>query len=92
MTTVLSPEQWQEHQRAHEERAHALTAAHVERRKQGKKHPVFDFLFEYYPTRPAQLARWHPGVDVVLEGQPPHEQWRDYTRFDSGVGIDVQGL
>jgi len=35
-------------------------------------------LFEYYPTKPAQLARWHPGVGVLLEGNPPHAGWRDY--------------
>jgi hypothetical protein len=37
-------------------------------KRSGQKHPVYDFLFEYYNYRPAYLLRWTPGVDVVLEG------------------------
>lgn len=33
-----------------------------------QKHPVYDFLFDYYSSRPSQLMRWSPGVDVFLEG------------------------
>ena len=92
MTTVLSPEQWQEQAELHRQRAESLTAEHLERRRAGKKHPIFDFLFEYYPTKPAQLARWHPGAGVLLEGNPPHAGWRDYTTFSDGVGVDVRGF
>ena len=28
----------------------------------GERHPVDDFLFEYYPNRPSLLRRWHPGL------------------------------
>lgn len=41
--------------------------AHLQRRSCGEKHPVHDFLFEYYSFRPAQLMRWSPGVGIVLE-------------------------
>ena len=92
MTTVLSPEQWQEQAELHRQRAESLTAEHLERRRAGRKHPIFDFLFEYYPTKPAQLARWHPGVGVLLEGNPPHAGWRDYTTFSDGVGVDVRSV
>ena len=92
MTTVLSPEQWQEQAELHRQRAESLTAEHLERRRAGRKHPIFDFLFEYYPTKPAQLARWHPGVGVLLEGNPPHAGWRDYTTFSDGVGVDVRSF
>ena len=53
--------------RAHEERADALTAAHRERKRQGQKHAVEDFLFTYYPFSPARLRRWHPGWRVGYE-------------------------
>ena len=33
-----------------------------------EKHPVYDFLFEYYSFRPAHLLRWTPGFGVLLEG------------------------
>jgi hypothetical protein len=35
--------------------------------KRSQKHPVYDFLFEYYAFRPAYLFRWSPGADVLLE-------------------------
>ena len=30
------------------------------------KHPVRDFLFEYYNFKPSQLLRWSPGLGVTL--------------------------
>jgi len=40
----------------------------LQRASQGLKHPVDDFLFEYYPNRPSLLRRWHPGYGVALRG------------------------
>lgn len=90
--TTYSETRWQKLQQDHLDRAQQLVAAHLERRSQGRKHPVFDFLFEYYPIRPAQLKRWHPGVGVWLEGTPEHLQWRDYHTVDGKVGLDVAGF
>ncbi|WP_157975749.1 3-methyladenine DNA glycosylase [Brachybacterium sp. YJGR34] len=53
--------------RAHEQRADALTAGHRERRAQGIKHPVEDFLFTYYPFSAARLRRWHPGWELAYD-------------------------
>lgn len=50
----------------------------------GEGHAVDDFLYEYYPTRPSQLRRWHPGVGVELADAPEHAAWRWY-RADGGV-------
>ncbi|MGP6173275.1 3-methyladenine DNA glycosylase [Corynebacterium sp. A21] len=86
---VYSENTWQQLQAAHLERAAGLVAAHLARRFRGEKHPVFDFLFEYYPVRAAQLKRWHPGAGVWLSGTPEHESWRDYTRHDKLVGLDL---
>lgn len=88
----LEPEQWRARMSAHEERADALTRDHLARRRRQEKHPVFDFLFEYYPVRPAHLRRWHPGVGVELLGDAPQAGWRDYTRPGGragGVTLDV---
>ena len=49
MTTVLSPEQWQEQAELHRQRAESLTAEHLERRRAGKKHPIFDFFVRVLP-------------------------------------------
>ncbi|BDZ43058.1 hypothetical protein GCM10025865_23570 [Paraoerskovia sediminicola] len=51
---------------AHAERADALTAVWRDARARGGKHAIEDFLFTYYPTRPGQLRRWHPGPGSVL--------------------------
>lgn len=75
--------------RAHEARAVAFTDAHLKRRQAHIKHPVYDFLFEYYPVRPAHLKTWHPGLGVSLEGDPPHVSWRDYTLIDAAATVDL---
>lgn len=74
----LAGEQWRERERAHAERADALTAAHRERAARGEKHPVWDFLFTYYGHKPSQLRRWHPGAGVVLRDAPERAAWRWY--------------
>ena len=55
----LAGDEWLLLAEAHAERADALTAGWRERRTRGEKHAVEDFLFTYYPPRPAQLRRWH---------------------------------
>lgn len=94
--TVLEAPTWRALAAAHAERADALTSAHRERRRQGRRHPVEDFLYEYYGTRPGHLRRWHPGAGVVLapdEGGPaPHASWRWYVAdADGAVRLDLPG-
>lgn len=90
--TVLSEAEWREQMRAHDKRAEGFTREHMARRRAGTKHPVYDFLFEYYPVRVSHLHRWHPGVGVALEGKPPHSEWKGYTHRAEGVTVDVAGL
>ncbi|TFV58087.1 3-methyladenine DNA glycosylase [Mycobacterium sp. PS03-16] len=59
---------WTGRERAHLERVDAFCAPHLERRRTGRTHPVWDFLFTYYSLRPSRLRRWHPGFGVVLGG------------------------
>ncbi|WP_173362603.1 3-methyladenine DNA glycosylase [Corynebacterium efficiens] len=76
--------------RAHEARAAAFTDDHLRRRQAHIKHPVFDFLFEYYPVRPATLRTWHPGLGVGVPADAPHASWRDYTLVDDSlVTVDL---
>lgn len=84
---MLEEATWREQEAAHAERADALTRAHRERRQTGQAHPVEDFLYTYYPTRPAQLRRWHPGAGVLLAGGADRAGWRWY-RVD---GVDGAG-
>jgi len=75
----LSPTTWLERERAHQERADALTAEHRARASRRETHPVWDFLFTYYSYKPAQLRRWHPGAGVELEDAGERRTWRWYS-------------
>ena len=95
--TRLPAASWLPTATAHAARADALTADHRTRRARGEKHAVEDFLFEYYPTKPATLRVWHPGAGVVLEpgpdGPSPLAGRRWYrTADDGGVSLDVDAF
>ena len=90
----LDPPAWRALATAHAERADALTAGHRERRSRHERHAIEDFLFEYYPTKPSQLRRWHPGAGVTLRpdaaGPAPQTAWRWYaTDADGRVTLDL---
>jgi hypothetical protein len=51
-----------------------------------EKHPVYDFLFEYYSFRPAHLLRWTPGFGVRLEGGTRGEiAWSEFVCSADGL-------
>lgn len=85
---VLDPSEWRARMAAHETRADELLATY---RHPGTKHPVFDFLFNYYPVRPKHLRQWHPGVGTSLAGaaSAPHTIWRDYATDGDVVALDL---
>jgi hypothetical protein len=89
--TVPEPE-WRSLERAHEQRVDALTAEHLSRRADGRRHPVADFLFTYYSHRPAQLRRWHPGPGVALAGGEDRRDWRFYRLEGDCAVLDVEEL
>jgi hypothetical protein len=88
---VLVRQTWQALEAEHAERVDAATAGHRERRRAGQSHPVEDFLFTYYPFRPAQLRRWHPGAGARLEDAAHTERasWRHYRVVGSDVELDT---
>lgn len=58
----------------------------LRRMSRQEKHPVYDFLFEYYSFRPAHLLRWTPGMNVVLEGAAPADLgWADFAPLAGGL-------
>jgi len=87
---TLSPEAWGRLRGAHIERAEQWTRPHLERRASGTKHPVMDFLFEYYPYSAGRLATWHPGAGAALTGEVPPEFRRSpYVRTDDWWTVDT---
>lgn len=93
VTTLAAPE-WFARRQAHEQRVAAWIEPHQARTARGEKHPVYDFLFEYYRFRPSWLRRWHPGPDVVLQGESAREflRWPEYHAVDGGVALDCAAL
>lgn len=99
-TTAIAPQtleepDWLERRRAHEMRVRGWADPHQARQSRGKKHPVEDFLWEYYSYRPSWLRRWHPGPDVVLLGEAARDylRWPEYAlaRVDTEHG-PVEGV
>jgi len=86
---VLTRAEWEQYAVAHAERADRATAGHRERAPRHEKHPVEDFLYEYYETRPMRLRRWHPGVGVALVDAPEHASARYYATRDGATSVDA---
>lgn len=91
-TIVLSQSEWVDRRDAHRARIDPLIAPRLNRRSNGAKHPVDDFLFDYYANSPGQLRTWHPGIGVVLEGADEYARKPHYLRTPDGVTLDPELL
>ena len=58
----------------------------------GHRHPVEDFLFEYYSYRPGQLLRWHGGLGFTLEKGDDYLPHKGYVKTEQGVRSDPSTL
>jgi hypothetical protein len=91
---ILPEAEWLDRKRTHEKRVAEWTKPHRERRERGEKHPVHDFLFEYYRFRPSWLERWHPGPDIILQGGAAREflRWPEYHEIEGGIALNAATL
>lgn len=90
----LTEEEWQSRRESHETRVSPWIAPRLARSSRGERHPVDDFLFDYYSYRPGQLRRWHPGAGTLLGGQAAKEFLTSphYARFDGHVAVSPAAL
>jgi hypothetical protein len=86
----LAPEEWLPLAAAHERRVDAWVQPHLVRRRRGEKHPVEDFLFDYYHHSPARLRRWSPGLGTALLGREAIARYADLS--DWAVTADGRGV
>jgi len=86
--SILSRSAWSERAEAHRRRAEHWTLPHLARRARGDKHPVDDFLWEYYDLGPGRLARWHPGLGVALADAPEYAALGSYVVHHGAVSVD----
>ncbi len=91
MDAIELPEaEWRARATAHAARVATWIQPRLERRRRGLSHPVDDFLFDYYSWRPGQLARWHPGMGVLLTGDVTEFRGlRGYRADDTGARVDI---
>lgn len=68
---TLSEADWREFAQHHFDVASSFTSGPRLRRDHGEKHPVEDFLFNYYPYPIALLEQWQPGYGTVLQFSDP---------------------
>jgi hypothetical protein len=82
----LTQSDWRARAARHGERLAPFVTDRLARTARRAKHPVRDFLFEYYSYRPAHLLRWTPGPDVMLEGARPGDlPWNEFITTDDGL-------
>lgn len=70
----------------------AWTEPHRARASRGEKHPVFDFLWDYYSLRPSQLERWHPGIGTGLVGEHRKKFLKTPGYVESAEGVHADPL
>lgn len=93
--TWLTAAEWQTAAEKHRQTARHWTVPCRRRRASRQKHPVFDFLFTYYPFSLGRLEQWHPGFGTVIENVPdlpPPLRGKHYRVSDGGVSLDAATL
>lgn len=71
-------------QATHTARLAPYVEPHLSRRRAGVKHPIHDFLFQYYSYRPAQLLRWQPRGSLDAAKRPLAETTLNVLRATAG--------
>lgn len=85
----LEQGQWEAMAAGHMNAARRFTEGPRYRRDRGERHPVEDFLFEYYPYPFSLIEQWQPGIGVSLrfddlEALPRHFTGKRY-RIENGT-------
>lgn len=80
---------WEAARAAYQARVRPWVEDRLRRMSRQQKHPVYDFLFEYYSLRPAHLLRWSPGFDVVLEVASAIE-WSEFEPCEGGLVLRAE--
>ena len=90
----LEEADWQARRERHQKLLQPLVGPHVARQSRQEKHPIYDFLFEYYGFRPSWLMRWSPGLDVVLNGPSARDylKHREYHEAEGGGALNPAEL
>ena len=89
MNQQLAPAQWRAARCSHAARLAPFVEAHLARRSRGQKHAVWDFLWEYYNHKPAQLLSWSPGIGVELKEGAADFTGKFWSPTARGAALDI---
>ncbi len=65
----------------------------MQRMARHEKHPVYDFLFEYYSFRPAHLLRWTPGLMWSPAGATRDDiAWSEFVACDGALTLHASRI
>lgn len=87
---LLTSPEWQARAEAHLERVQRWTLPHKERRSRHERHPVHDFLFQYYMYSTAKLEAWHPAPAEALEESPEARERFGSPEYHATCGVIVR--
>ncbi|PQV65360.1 hypothetical protein B1R32_101100 [Abditibacterium utsteinense] len=83
---IFCEAQWRDSTKNHLARLEEFVEAHRARRSRNEKHPVHDFLFEYYGFRASLLLKWSPGIGVFCED---FSGFKELSFSPDGAFLDV---
>ena len=88
--TILEEQEWHQRSRDLKKRVNDRLKSYFANRSKSKKHPVIDFLFEYYFFRFSELKLWSPGAGVILAGETAFQYLENpiYQKQNDGVNVD----
>lgn len=91
---VISEDDWHARREGHQARVRRWVEPRLARASRHERHPVEDFLFEYYAYRPAKLLQWHPGIGIALRGESARQYLchREYVDGPTGITADALRL
>jgi hypothetical protein len=94
-TECLPLAHWQDLASRHRIEVKNWTDPYRRRKAAHQEHPVFDFLFTYYPFSLGRLEQWHPGFghSIACEnGCPQRFQSRHYQQQDGIISLNPSSL
>lgn len=94
---VIGETEWMALSAAHLEAAQSFTLRPRKRRDRGERHPVEDFLFEYYPYPFSLIEQWQPGHGKTicfsdLESLPARFKGRRYRIEGDTCRLDKSAM
>ena len=86
-TQPLARAEWLAMREQHREIVEPWVQPRLERRSVAEKHPIDDFLFEYYPISANKLLTWHPGFECELESEGQDFEFFPHAAYEYSGSI-----